>query len=151
MNHHLISFLKQTLTVLWTLSLATLLSIHALISHGYFTSFELNSFIISTHKNFGAVLFAWRVCALNSGSNKWFNDFLSWKFWLPLEKLSFSIFLVHPMIQYALISSQRQPNNFEAQIVNYKLNFSFSIFSELKYLKNNTFRSKTILLTYHWQ
>jgi peptidoglycan/LPS O-acetylase OafA/YrhL len=101
---------------MWTLCIITLTTVSVAFNADYLyneTSLELNSLFISTSRNFWAFSVSWVIFALDFGSCKWLGDFLSHKLWLPLGKLSFSIYLAHPVLQYALMSSQKQSISFD--------------------------------------
>lgn len=100
---------------MWTFTIIALSTILVAFNADYLyseTSPKLNAFFISTARNFWGVLIAWFVFALHFGSCKWLGDFMSHRFWMPLGKLSFSIYLTHPVLQYVLITSNKQPIDF---------------------------------------
>ncbi|XP_041473096.1 nose resistant to fluoxetine protein 6-like isoform X1 [Lytechinus variegatus] len=45
-----------------------------------------------------AVSVAWVVIACHHGYGGWVNSLLSWRFWIPLSRLSYSNYLLHPII-----------------------------------------------------
>ena len=47
------------------------------------------------------------------GGCKPINDFLSHKCWMPVAKLGFSLYLVHPVLQHNLIGHKQQPLNLD--------------------------------------
>jgi hypothetical protein len=73
----------------------------------------MNSYGIATHRiNFGLAL-AWIIYACHLGHGGVVNRFLSSKYWMPLSRLSFCLYLVSTVIQYNLITSTPHQLNFE--------------------------------------
>jgi peptidoglycan/LPS O-acetylase OafA/YrhL len=52
---------------------------------------------------------AWVVYACTSGRGGVANVILSWSGWFPLSRLTYSVYLLHPVIILVYISSLRQP------------------------------------------
>lgn len=78
------------------------------------TFYELNFLFIVTGRNIWAIVIAWIVFALHFGPcNKRLGDFMSHRFWMPLGKLTFCIYLTHPVVQYVLTSIQNKPIDYE--------------------------------------
>ncbi|XP_071489882.1 nose resistant to fluoxetine protein 6-like [Diadema antillarum] len=46
-----------------------------------------------------ALALAWIIFACHYGYGGVVNDFLSWRFWTPLSRLTYSTYLLHPVIQ----------------------------------------------------
>ncbi|XP_038070357.1 nose resistant to fluoxetine protein 6-like isoform X2 [Patiria miniata] len=44
------------------------------------------------------VALAWVVFACKYGYGGWINGFLSWSFWIPLARLTYSVYMFHPMV-----------------------------------------------------
>lgn len=127
---------------MWTFCIVILTTLCIPFSAGYFdnqTSSELNSFFISSFRNFWAFSIAWVIFALDFGSWTFFDKILSHKLWLPLGKLSFCLFMVHPVLQSSLMSSQKQPISFDRlQMVNeISIHFSAKIFNKNNFQINN--------------
>lgn len=73
----------------------------------------MDSLTISTIRNFYGIVIAWMILKLEFGSWKWLGNFMSHKLWAPLGKLSFSLYLIHPVLQYTMMASRKQPIDFE--------------------------------------
>jgi peptidoglycan/LPS O-acetylase OafA/YrhL len=56
---------------------------------------------------------AWIIFACHSGHGGVVNRFLSSKYWMPLARLSYCLYLVSPVIQYNLIASTPHLLNLE--------------------------------------
>ncbi|KAF8782072.1 O-acyltransferase like protein like [Argiope bruennichi] len=55
---------------------------------------------------------AWMIFCCVTGHGGFINEFLSWKAWVPLSKLSFLIYLIQPIYQTLFIANFRIPNEF---------------------------------------
>ncbi|XP_003728287.1 nose resistant to fluoxetine protein 6 [Strongylocentrotus purpuratus] len=62
-----------------------------------------------------AVSLSWVVFACHYGYGGWINDFLSWELWIPMSRLTYSAYLLHPIIITIYIS-------------NFATNYFFSIY-----------------------
>ncbi|XP_071507526.1 O-acyltransferase like protein-like [Diadema antillarum] len=56
-----------------------------------------------------ALAVAWVIFACHYGYGGMVNDFLSWSFWVPLGRLTYSTYLLHPVIQNLYGFSQATP------------------------------------------
>jgi peptidoglycan/LPS O-acetylase OafA/YrhL len=74
------------------------------------SSQELNSLFLGSGHILSSFPFAWTILGIDSGSCRKIGDFLSHKYWMPFGKLSYSIYMVHSVIQHALIFSNKQAN-----------------------------------------
>jgi hypothetical protein len=75
----------------------------------------MNMIFIATYRlNFGLAL-AWIIFACHSGHGRVVNRFLSSKYWMPLSRLSFCLYLVSTVIHYNLIASTPHQVNFETR------------------------------------
>ncbi|GFT69782.1 nose resistant to fluoxetine protein 6, partial [Nephila pilipes] len=50
---------------------------------------------------------AWVIFVSVSGQGGVVNSILSWKFWIPLSRLTFCAYLFHPLVQTTFLSSLR--------------------------------------------
>ncbi|KFD61433.1 hypothetical protein M514_05993 [Trichuris suis] len=68
-----------------------------------------------------AIVLAWISLACTSGYGGPVNDFLSWKVWIPLSRLTYCLYLVHPILIQAFYASQAKPTHFSGhyQMVHY--------------------------------
>lgn len=73
------------------------------------TSIAFNAFFIASSRNLWALSVAWFIFAFDCGSGRWINDFLSHRYWIPIGRIGLCLYLVHPVVQYASVSSQKQP------------------------------------------
>ncbi|KRY75622.1 Nose resistant to fluoxetine protein 6 [Trichinella pseudospiralis] len=64
-----------------------------------------------------ATVLAWITFACTAGYAAPLNDFLSWKIWIPLSRLTYSAYLVHPILIRCYYASQNRPlhynNNYQ--------------------------------------
>jgi peptidoglycan/LPS O-acetylase OafA/YrhL len=60
---------------------------------------------------------AWQIYSCCRGWNDKINMFLSSKYWMLMSRVSLSIYLIHPVIQYNLIGFQKQPLALDASIM----------------------------------
>jgi peptidoglycan/LPS O-acetylase OafA/YrhL len=100
---------------MWILSVISIVGNTWAFVAGYWNdqlSLEYNALFTATYRFSWALPIAWWIYALDSGSGEKFNEILSHRFWIPLGKLGFCLYLVHPVFQYALLSSQTSPITF---------------------------------------
>ncbi|KAF8782074.1 Nose resistant to fluoxetine protein 6 like protein [Argiope bruennichi] len=57
------------------------------------------------YKVFFTVGIAWMTLCCVTGRGGFINTFLSWKLWVPLSKLAFLIYLIHPYVQNIFIAN----------------------------------------------
>eukprot|EP00057_Strongylocentrotus_purpuratus_P034139 XP_794070.3 PREDICTED: nose resistant to fluoxetine protein 6 [Strongylocentrotus purpuratus] len=67
-----------------------------------------------------AISLSWVVFACHYGYGGWINDFLSWELWIPMSRLTYSAYLLHPIIITIYIS-------------NFATNYFFSIYMLVSY------------------
>lgn len=77
------------------------------------TSKIINSTFLATYRMLWAVSMAWVIFAFDNGSFKWISWLFNHKLWIPIGKLSLSMYLIHPIVIAAQISSNKQPIDFE--------------------------------------
>jgi hypothetical protein len=78
----------------------------------YPLSFYLRLFQVLINKFFGIFL-AHFIYSLETGLFKRLYSIVSHRLWIPLGKLSFSIFLISPIVQKIWTLSHKQPVNFD--------------------------------------
>ncbi|XP_072014078.1 nose resistant to fluoxetine protein 6-like isoform X1 [Amphiura filiformis] len=54
----------------------------------------------------------WVILACKNGYGGWINTFLSWNFWVPVGKLTYTVYLVHPIILRNILFSSSNPFSF---------------------------------------
>jgi peptidoglycan/LPS O-acetylase OafA/YrhL len=69
----------------------------------------LNSLFLGFIRNLWGISIAWIILACCRGEGGFVNKLLSSKYWMPIGKLGLSLYLVHPVFQYNLISSREHP------------------------------------------
>ncbi|XP_071493571.1 nose resistant to fluoxetine protein 6-like [Diadema antillarum] len=78
-----------------------------------------------------ACAMAWVIFACVSGYGGWINDFLSWKAWLPLCRMTYSAYLFHPLVMQILTGNTASALNSNAVFMSYyfvgSCVFSFAI------------------------
>ncbi|XP_063721599.1 nose resistant to fluoxetine protein 6-like [Symsagittifera roscoffensis] len=103
---------KKLNCVGWLVSIALMAGVIFGLSemlYGYFPSFFLSALYNSTARILWAVGVAWVMFACMHGYGGIINSFLSWKIWIPLARLTYLVYLLHPlMIVFATASSQTQ-------------------------------------------
>ncbi|XP_052271263.1 nose resistant to fluoxetine protein 6-like [Dreissena polymorpha] len=57
-------------------------------------------FYLSCARTTWAVALAWLVIACATGHGGWINNILKWKFWAPMGRLTYTAYLIHPMILF---------------------------------------------------
>lgn len=77
-------------------------------SIGMQTHALINALHSATHRTVWAVGLAWIIYACASGQGGFVNAFLSWKGFIPLSRLSFMVYLVHPWLIYLYMANLRQ-------------------------------------------
>ncbi|GFY45079.1 nose resistant to fluoxetine protein 6 [Trichonephila inaurata madagascariensis] len=65
------------------------------------------SFYTAINRSCYACGLAWVIFVCVIGQGGFVNSFLSWKFWIPLSRLTFCAYLVHPLIQTTYFASLR--------------------------------------------
>jgi hypothetical protein len=73
----------------------------------------LNSYAIASLRIIFGLTLAWIIYACHSGRGGVVNRFLSSKYWMPLSRLSFCLYLASTVIQYNLIASTPYQLNLE--------------------------------------
>lgn len=72
--------------------------------HGHFTLAE--SIVYESLSRFAwGVALAWVVFACKEGFGGWVNDILSWRAWLPLSRVTYSAYLLHPIVIYIFLGN----------------------------------------------
>lgn len=94
----------------WGLSLSTLFLV-LFGSYGWTMGLEthaiINALHHSTHRTVWSIGLAWIIYACVTGQGGWINSFLSWKGFVPMSRLSFMVYLVHPWLIWIFVANLR--------------------------------------------
>ncbi|XP_021346367.1 nose resistant to fluoxetine protein 6-like, partial [Mizuhopecten yessoensis] len=63
----------------------------------------------AVHRSVWGMCVCWVIFACVTGNGGFINDFLSWKLFVPLGRLSYCIYLTHPLVIYYYLNTLRQP------------------------------------------
>ncbi|XP_041462659.1 nose resistant to fluoxetine protein 6-like isoform X1 [Lytechinus variegatus] len=66
--------------------------------HGHVMSTAESAAYMALCRFVWAVCLSWVVFACHYGYGGWINDFLSWELWIPMSRLTYSAYLLHPII-----------------------------------------------------
>ncbi|KAI1292044.1 Nose resistant to fluoxetine protein 6 [Halotydeus destructor] len=89
-----------------TLNLAILFSM-APANMGYLPSDAMAALYSSTSRTLWATTLAWVTYACLAGRGGVINSFLSWKVWVPLSRLTYSAYLIHPIVMVSFYGSRQ--------------------------------------------
>lgn len=67
----------------------------------------------SSHKIGWSLSIGWIIIACHFGLSKIINRFLSNTFWIPIAKISLSLYLIHPLVQMNFIATHQLEENFD--------------------------------------
>lgn len=70
-------------------------------------STEVSALYNSVHRSIWGACVCWVIFSCANGSGGFVNTLLSWKGFVPLSRLTYCAYLVHPLVQYVVYSSQR--------------------------------------------
>ncbi|KAL5012135.1 hypothetical protein ScPMuIL_010686 [Solemya velum] len=68
---------------------------------------DTSAFFNVVHRNVWAIGVAWVIVACATGNGGFINTFLSWKGWIPIGRLTYCTYLVHPVIMYVYFYHKR--------------------------------------------
>ncbi|GFR23672.1 nose resistant to fluoxetine protein 6, partial [Trichonephila clavata] len=95
-----------TLSVGWVVaSVVTLTTVFGIYHQE--PNIVITSFYTAVNRSCYACGLAWVIFVCVIGQGGVVNSFLSWKFWIPLSRLTFCAYLVHPLIQTTYFASLR--------------------------------------------
>jgi peptidoglycan/LPS O-acetylase OafA/YrhL len=60
----------------------------------------LNAFFIAFSRIVWGLSIAWVIFACHNGSGGFVNKFLSCRWWIPVGRIGFSLYLIHPVLMY---------------------------------------------------
>ncbi|XP_023215921.1 nose resistant to fluoxetine protein 6-like [Centruroides sculpturatus] len=96
---------------LWLSSTAIAMSIvysTAPWNGGYGYSVEIATIYSAFSKTAWSLSVAWLIYACITGHAGFINTILSWKAWIPFSRLSFTIYLIHPLVQWVYMAYQHE-------------------------------------------
>ncbi|XP_076346880.1 nose resistant to fluoxetine protein 6-like isoform X2 [Tachypleus tridentatus] len=67
---------------------------------------KVSAFYFSVSRTMWAVGLAWLIFACVTGHGGFINTILSWGFWIPLSRLSYCAYLIHPLILFWYFQSR---------------------------------------------
>ncbi|XP_038070354.1 nose resistant to fluoxetine protein 6-like [Patiria miniata] len=76
-----------------------------------------------------ALALAWVVYACKYGYGGWINTFLSWGFWVPLSRVTFSAYMIHPIVIMVFYDNFASPWHFSV----YLMAFYFAGLASISY------------------
>ncbi|XP_014779796.1 nose resistant to fluoxetine protein 6 [Octopus bimaculoides] len=88
------------------------------------------SFYTAVHRNVWAVSVGWVIYACCTGYGGFVNTILSWKAFIPLSRLTYCAYLVHPVVIYLFYLNQKYP----LYITNFNIVFLFFGFLVVAYM-----------------
>lgn len=74
----------------------------------------MNSLFLGTYRLSFSLPIAWLIYASHRGCGGIVNRILSSRFWIPLSKLSYSLYLISSVVQHNLVASQPHEISFES-------------------------------------
>ncbi|XP_069123535.1 nose resistant to fluoxetine protein 6-like [Argopecten irradians] len=77
--------------------------------HGHTWSNGVNALYNAVHRSVWGMCVCWVIFACVTGNGGIINDFLSWKLFVPLGRLSYCIYLTHLLVISYYIQTLRQP------------------------------------------
>lgn len=77
-------------------------------NNGWETSAFVNAIYSSTHRTVWCIGLSWIVYACITGQGGFINSFLSWKGFIPMSRLTFMVYLVHPWLIWIYMGNARQ-------------------------------------------
>ncbi|KXJ74406.1 hypothetical protein RP20_CCG013730 [Aedes albopictus] len=85
-------------------------------------SVVVDAFYESLHRSFWAFGVMWLIFICVNGQGGLVNEFLSWRFWQPMAKLSYTMYLLHIMIQAVTVTMHlKSPLYFSAMDLIYRI------------------------------
>lgn len=104
---------------MWTLAITVLFVSSVPYILGFLaddSSLEFNAFFLAGVRLGWSIPMAWFIYAFHTGCGFPFEkigEVLAHRYWKPVAKLSFTLYIVHPTLQHMLLSSQKQPISFD--------------------------------------
>ncbi len=108
---------KLVVLIGWMLSTATALTLIFGVKADYDPDHVTNSvaagFYAGLSRFVWGLVIVWIIFACVQGHGGWINDFLCWKVFIPLGRLSFCVYVSSLSVQYMLQLTLRQPVVFD--------------------------------------
>ncbi|KAI8505979.1 hypothetical protein Bbelb_163320 [Branchiostoma belcheri] len=70
------------------------------VYNGAVLTYSGNLFFVTVHRVIWAMAIGWMVVACYHGYGGVVNTILSWNVWVPLSRLTYSAYLIHPIVMY---------------------------------------------------
>ncbi|KAK3088750.1 hypothetical protein FSP39_023299, partial [Pinctada imbricata] len=77
--------------------------------NGHPLSTDVSALYNSTHRTVWGVCLSWVIFTCATGNGGFVNTLLSWKAFVPLSRLTYCGYLIHPIIMYLIYQGLRQP------------------------------------------
>ncbi|XP_019643423.1 PREDICTED: nose resistant to fluoxetine protein 6-like [Branchiostoma belcheri] len=106
----------------WAVATATALAVlYGLYGtyHGTVMTDSENAFYLTVHRTAWGMALGWVVLACFYGYGGVVDSFLSWDLFVPLSRLTYCAYLVHPMVIYAVFYTREVPFHFTNISVTY--------------------------------
>lgn len=86
---------------------------------GTFLTNAQNIMYGSLHRVAFAICVAWVIYACHNGGGGLIDNFLSWRFWIPLSRLTFGAYLLHSLVIMYYYVCQENPYHYQDNIMVY--------------------------------
>ncbi|XP_050398153.1 nose resistant to fluoxetine protein 6 [Patella vulgata] len=103
---------KITAMIIWFIAAGSALAIvYGLYDYanGSVATKDVGAFYNTVHRTVWGACVSWVVIACTTGYGGFVNTILSWKGFIPLSRLSYCAYLVHPLVMFSFYFSNRKP------------------------------------------
>ncbi|KAK6195851.1 hypothetical protein SNE40_001194 [Patella caerulea] len=103
---------KVTALIIWFIAAASALAIvYGLYDYanGSVATKDVGAFYNAVHRTIWGACVSWVVIACSTGYGGFVNTILSWEGFIPLSRLSYCAYLVHPLVMFLFYYSNRKP------------------------------------------
>ncbi|KAK6195849.1 hypothetical protein SNE40_001192 [Patella caerulea] len=103
---------KITALIIWFVAAASALAIvYGLYDYanGSVATKDVGAFYNAVHRTIWGACVSWVVIACSTGYGGFVNTILSWEGFIPLSRLSYCAYLVHPLVLFSFYYSSRKP------------------------------------------
>lgn len=108
-----LTFKKPLILTIWMTTIivcfAVIFSPQKFLDPQYNFKRDESAIYVTGHRTAWALAVSWLIFACGSGYGGWINQFLSWKPFIPLGRLTFAIYLVSLHLQFLFHLQYRQP------------------------------------------
>uniref|UniRef100_A0A7M5UX50 Nose resistant-to-fluoxetine protein N-terminal domain-containing protein n=2 Tax=Clytia hemisphaerica TaxID=252671 RepID=A0A7M5UX50_9CNID len=73
------------------------------------------------HRLVWAIAVGWIVYACQNGFGGYINSFLSWGAWVPISRLTFAAYLVHPLVIFFFYGISERPYHYQDNMIVYNM------------------------------